>query len=51
VDRSSRETCEERAFRDAVGVEVSETGHSIDHDSVQVPVFYVSFDPVYAIIR
>jgi len=41
MDRPSREACEERAFRDAVGVEVSKTGHGLGHDSVQVPVLCV----------
>ena len=50
-NRPSGEACEERAFRDAIGVEVSETGHGLGHDGVQVPVIYVAVGPVYAVLR
>lgn len=42
--------CEELAFRDAVRVEVSETGHGLVQGSVQVPKLNVSVGQVYAVL-
>jgi len=36
MDRSSSQSCEEHAFCDAVGVEVSETTHGLIEDIVQI---------------
>jgi hypothetical protein len=49
VDRTSREVSVERAFREALGVEVSENGNALGHDSV--PVLYEVVGPVYAVLR
>jgi len=42
MDRPSRYTGEECAFRDAVGLEVCETGHGLREDRVQFFIFYMS---------
>ena len=41
----------EREFRDAVGVEVSETGQSLGHDVVLFSVLYVHVGHVYDVLR
>ena len=51
MDRPFRLACEERDFTDAVGVEVSETGHVFVHDSLQVSLLYVAVSPIYAVLR
>jgi len=51
MDRTPREGCEERDLRDAVGVEVSKTGHGFSNHSVQFFVLYMSVGPVYAVLR
>ena len=50
MDRPSCEFGEERAFRDAVGVDVGETGHDLIEDRVQLPIIYVPADPIYAVL-
>jgi len=40
MDRPSRQSGEERAFRDAVGVQVGETCHGLIEDRVQLPILY-----------
>jgi len=51
MDRTSHEAREERDFRDAVGLEVSKTGHSFGNHSVQIFVFYMPVGPINAVLR
>ena len=50
MDRSSGQSCEERAFLDAIGVEVGETCHGLIEDHVQLPILYVAIDPIYVVL-
>lgn len=49
--RPSRETCEELAYREAEGVEVSETGQRLVLESVQIIVLYVPVNLIHAVFR
>ena len=49
MDRTSSQSGEERAFRDALGVEVVETCHGLIEDRVQLPILYMVIDPIYAV--
>jgi len=49
MDRSSSQCGEERAFRDAVGVEVGETCHGPIEVREQLPILYMIIDPIYAV--
>ena len=51
MDRPNHEACEKHDFRDAIGVEVSETDHGLSHDSVQVSELYEAVGPIYAVLR
>ena len=50
MDRSSRQSGEECAFRDAVGVEVCETGHGLSEDSVKFFIFYMFVGPIQDVL-
>jgi len=50
VDRPSRHSGEECAFRDTVGVEVCETGHGHSQDRVQFFIFYLTVGPIKALL-
>jgi len=50
MDRTSSHSCEECAFRDAVGVEVGKTCHSLIKDRMQLSILYVAIDPIYAFL-
>ena len=50
MDRTSRQSGEECAFRDAVGVEVCETGHGLSENSVQFFTFDMSVGPIQAFL-
>jgi len=50
MDRSSSQSGEERAFRDAVGVEFGETWHGLIEDRVQLPIIYMATDLMYAVL-
>ena len=49
MDRPTRQSGEERAFRDAVGVEVGETCHGLIEDRVQLLIFNMAVRPTNAI--
>ena len=50
MDRPSREAREKRDIRDTVGIEVSENGHGLAHDSVQFSVPYVDVGLIYTVL-
>jgi len=50
MDQPSIQSGEERAFRDAVGIEVGETCHVLIEDSVQLPILYMVIDLIYAVL-
>jgi hypothetical protein len=45
------EASEDLDFRDAVDVQVSETGHGLVHDTFTVSVLYVADGPIYDVLR
>ena len=47
---TSREAREERDFRDAVGLEVSKTCHSLGNHSVHIFVFYMPVGSINAVL-
>ena len=49
MDRPSNKSGEERAFRDAVGVEVGETCHCLIEDRVQLLILYMAVHPINAV--
>jgi len=51
MDCTFREGREERDFRDAVGVEVSKTGHGFSNHRVQFFLFYMPVGPINAVFR
>jgi len=50
MDWPSSQSGEEPAFRDAVGVEVGETGRGLIEDHVQLPILCVPVDPIYVVL-
>jgi len=50
MDRPFRQSGEECAFRDSVGVEVCETGHGLREERVQFFIFYMSVGPIHALL-
>jgi len=50
MEQQSTQSGEERAFRDAVGVEVGVTYHGFIEDCVQLPILYMVIDPIYAVL-
>jgi len=48
MDQPSRPSCKECTFRDAVGVEVRETGHGLSNDRVYFFIFDMTVGPIYA---
>ena len=50
MDRPAGQSGEERAFRDAIGVEVGETCHGLIEDRVLLLVFNIAVHPIKAIL-
>jgi len=50
MDRPTGQSGEECTFREAVGVEVCETGHGLSEDRVQLFIFYMSVGPIQAVL-
>jgi len=50
MDPTSRESGEDRAFRDAVGVEVGETSHCLIEDRVQLLILNMTIHPIYTFL-
>jgi len=50
MDRPASQSGEERAFRDAVGVEVGETCHGLIEDRVQLLIFNMAVRSINAIL-
>jgi len=50
MDRPSSQSGEERAFRDAVGVEVGENGHGLIEDPVEFLILNMAIDTIYAVL-
>ena len=49
MDHPYSQSGEERAFRDAVGVEVDGTCHGLIEELVQLPILYTAIDLIYAV--
>jgi len=49
MDRSFRPSSKEHAFRNAVALEVDETGYGLAEDRLYLPILYVYVDPIYAV--